>query len=157
MGQSRLDFCFSVNRAALQVGIRAARPRPNAGADWSISSSCGGPGWSDATAEKVSPAPACSKGATDCVRLRALGTGLERARAPADSPEGPLNGLGNVSLTVQPGHVTESLSPKAAASAGHDQKECSGRHKLLPLGPHRREAVWGTLRIPLWCLMLLPT
>lgn len=128
-------FCFSVNRAALRVGTRAARPRADARADWFGSSSRGRPGWSDATAGKVSPELACSKGESDCVRLRALGTGLERAQAPDVSREGPLNDVSDVSPAVQPVRLAESLPPKAVASAGHDQKECFGRHEFLPLAP----------------------
>lgn len=60
---------------------------------------------------------------------------LERARAPAVSRDGPLNGLNGVIPAVQPVHLAESLPPKAVASAGHDQKECFGRHEFLPLGP----------------------
>lgn len=60
---------------------------------------------------------------------------LEQAQAPAVSREGPVNGLNGVSLAVQPVNLAESLPPKAVVSAGHDQKECFGRHEFLPLGP----------------------
>lgn len=122
-------FCFSVNRAALRVGTREARPRANARADWFGSSSVADlagvmqrrgrfpQNWHAARARRI---------ASGCGHWERA---LERAQAPAVSREG--DGLNDVSLAVQPVHLPESLPPKAVASAGHDQKECFGTNSCL--------------------------
>lgn len=155
-------FCFSVNRAALRVGTRAARPRANARADWFGSSSRGRPGRSDATAGKVSPELACSKGESDCVRLLAPGTGLRM-------------GAGTRRLPGRPSQWSKRCHPCSPAGAPGRiiAAQSSGQCRARPVGilwaarilafgappksTHCREAVLDTLRIPLWFLILLPT
>lgn len=155
-------FCFSVNRAALRMGTRAARPRANAHADWFRSSSRGRPGRSDARAGKVSPELACSKGALDCIRLRAPGTGLGTGAGTRRVPGRPSQWskwCHPCSPAGAPGRII------AAQSGGQCRARPEGMPwaaRILAFGAppkstHCREAVLGTLRIPLWCLMLLPT
>lgn len=122
-------FCFSVNRAALQVGTRAARPRPCERADWFGSSSV-------ADLAGVMQRRGRFPQHPHAARARRIASGCghwERAwnhRGHPPSPREALNDPDSASPAVQPVHFAESLASKAVASAGHAQKERSGRHKL---------------------------
>lgn len=125
-------FCFSINRAALQVGTGVARPpqraRPNERADWFSSSSV-------ADLAGVMQPQRRFPQHRHAARARRIASGCgywERAwnrRGHPPSPREALDDPGGVSPAVQPVHFAE-VPPKAVASAGQGQKKCSGRHKL---------------------------